>query len=90
MEDYLKEIDSHIVLRAKQCAFSVYMEWEDLAQDLRLRIIENFNSFDKDKSSFRTWASTVMDNYIKNLYKKKDINNETISLDSLKEKGFDI
>jgi len=43
------------------------MTWEDLAQEVRLRLWLNKDKFDENKSSFKTWANIVMLNHLKNL-----------------------
>lgn len=43
------------------------MTWEDLAQEIRLRLWLKKDKFDKSKSSFKTWANLLMINCLKNL-----------------------
>ena len=72
------------------------MEWEDLAQELRIHLINKFNLFNPEKSLFRTWANRVMMNKIKDIvrgnYSSSDVLNQsnTLSTEELLENGLDI
>jgi DNA-directed RNA polymerase specialized sigma24 family protein len=98
-EENLKTIEIDIVKRAKN-TFAMYPElekrgitWEDLAQELRIHLMNKFDTFNPEKSAFRTWAFRVMANKIKDILKHPSYDildqEDTISLDELKEKGLE-
>ena len=72
------------------------ISWEDLAQDLRIHLMNKFDLYDPKKSSFRTWANRVMLNKIKDIVKGKYISNDvldqsnTLSTNELQAKRLDI
>jgi len=99
LEYYLKEIDPD--LKKKAYVFMEEwdikgMDWEDLAQELRIHLMNKYDSFNPEKSSFRTWANRIMLNKIKNIAREKNLSADvinrksTLSIEELKEKGFDV
>jgi RNA polymerase sigma-70 factor (ECF subfamily) len=69
------------------------MEWEDLAQEVRLKLYLKKDTF-RGESSFKTWANRVMINCIIDLErtsktKKASHLNEADDLDRIKEEEFD-
>lgn len=59
-------------------------EAENLTMDAFYQCLKNFDSFDSEKASFKTWIFTVVNNRIKNYYRDKkgwdDIDNVVISV----------
>lgn len=59
-------------------------EAENLTMEAFYRCLKNFDSFDPDKASFKTWIFTVVGNLIKNHYRDTksfdDIDNVVISV----------
>ena len=43
---------------------------EDLAQELRLHLWRKLDRYDPTKAGFRTWANRVMNNRLKDMYKR--------------------
>ena len=75
-ETYLKEIEPDI--SAKSFAYRIWgLDKEDVAQELRIHLLNKFDLFNPDKASFRTWANRVMRNKLIDLErtnrKEKDI-----------------
>lgn len=71
------------------------MEWQDIAQEVKMRLWAKFKLYDPSKSGFRTWANKVMRNCITDLlrtanYKKAQYLNRAISTEGLKEQGLDV
>jgi RNA polymerase sigma factor (sigma-70 family) len=83
----LENFDQTIVKLAKTYNIPP-LEWQDIAQELRLHLWENRNKYDKSKGSYEDWAYIVCRNKIRDL--ARQYNNEPISLDEIQEKGFDI
>ena len=52
-------------------------DWEDLAQELRLKLWQEERKYDKTKASKRTWQITIMRNFlinlIRNVSRSKDV-----------------
>lgn len=70
------------------------MTYEDIAQEVRLHLWLKKSTF-RGESSYRTWANKVMKNCIKNLLrdsqtKKARYLNRAVSIEWLKENGYDI
>jgi RNA polymerase sigma factor (sigma-70 family) len=66
------------------------LDWEDIAQEVRIRLWTKRHLFNPDKSSYKTWANRVMSNCIRNLIrasksKKAAFLNEAISLEKFIE-----
>lgn len=66
------------------------MTWEDIAQEIRLKLWIKWRLFDKEKAGFKTWANKVMKNTIRNLARqsktqKSRILNEFVPLEFLKK-----
>ena len=98
IEYYLNQIEPEL----KQKAYVYWrdweikgIEWQDLAQELRIHLSNKFDTWEK-KSSFRTWANRIMLNKIKDICRDNYTNNDvldqpnTLSTDELREKGLDI
>jgi peptidoglycan hydrolase-like amidase len=71
MNEILK-IDKDIIAKARWfCGRNNYLnlEWEDLAQDLRMLLLEKQDSYDKSKGNYLNWAATVMNNHLKDKLK---------------------
>ena len=99
LEHYLKQIEPELKMKA----FVYWRDWkikgmdsEDIAQELRIQLMNKFDLFNPEKAGFRTWANKVMMNKIKNIvrdkYTSQDVLDQpgTISIDELQEKGLDI
>ena len=66
------------------------MDWQDIAQEIRIKLWNKRQLFDSAKSSYKTWANKVMKNCINDLFrlsktKKASYLNEAISIESLRE-----
>jgi len=66
------------------------MDWEDVAQTIRIQLWRKEKNFNPLKSSYKTWANKVMRDYIKDLIrlshtKKASFLNTAISWEELKE-----
>ena len=62
---------------------------EDLLMDIVLKAYENFNKFDPEKGSFKTWIFTLAHNHLVNFWrdnKKK----KTVSLENMEEEGISV
>lgn len=66
------------------------LEWQDIAQELRLHLWLKREQYNPQKSAYQTWATRVCKNKIKDLAKKYGKEIKTVSLEELKEKGIDI
>ena len=70
------------------------MDWEDIAQEIRIKLWQKEKLFNPIKSSYKTWANKVMKNCIKDLIKgsqrKKQTLNRAISIEELQKNGLDI
>ena len=92
-ETYLLEIEPDIMGKAKQYSLSG-MDWEDVAQELRIQLWQKFSNFNPQKASFRTWANRIMSNKLKDLLRDKenshDALDEAISIDEMQENGQEI
>ncbi len=71
LNEYLTEIEPDIIAKAKKYHI-LGMKNDDVAQILRLHLFEKFAQFNKNKSSWRTWANKVMQNRIKDLARRTD------------------
>lgn len=84
--------EKDIVAKAKTYSIPG-MDWEDIAQELRLALWLNLPKFQPGKASERTFANRIMENKIKDLAKftnrkKRWIDSHYISLDELMEKAL--
>ena len=59
---------------------------EDLLMDIVLRAYENFNKFDPEKGSFKTWIFTLAHNHLLNFWRDNQ-KKKTVSLENLEEEG---
>jgi RNA polymerase sigma factor (sigma-70 family) len=81
-------------IRAKAKSYFIPgMDWEDIAQELRLVLWLNLHKFKPKRASERTFANRIMENKIKDLAKsanrkKRWIDSNYISLDKLLEKNW--
>jgi DNA-directed RNA polymerase specialized sigma24 family protein len=73
LDEYIKQFDTILIILSKKYYSGffnqfAYIDWEDLAQDLRVRIYEQFIHFDQTKN-FNNWAYVVCVNHLKNKIK---------------------
>jgi len=88
--DNLQNFDKTIVKLAKTYQIPP-LEWEDIAQELRLHLWENREKYNPDKGSYDNWAYINCKNKIKDLAKYYKRNNRTtLSLEKLQEDGLEI
>ena len=71
------------------------MDWQDIAQEIRIKLWQKEKLFDPAKSSYKTWANKVMRNCIYDLLKasntkKASYLNNAVSIEMLQENGIDI
>ena len=66
----MKLIDGYIVMRSSQF-YVPGIEPEDLAQELRIKIWKVIPKFNPEFASFKTWALVVINNYLRDLYRKQ-------------------
>ena len=85
----LEEFEPTIIKLAKTYNIPP-LEWEDIAQELRVQLWLKRDQFNPQKSAYQTWATKVCKNKIKDLAKKYSREIKPISLDELKENGIDI
>lgn len=86
----LKAAESDIKAKSR-CYFVAGMDQDDLAQELRMRLIEVASKYDEKRGSLRTFAHIVMWNHIKDLIKrskrqKYKIDNYHVSLTNFEDK----
>jgi DNA-directed RNA polymerase specialized sigma24 family protein len=72
-EENLNNFDSTIVILAKKYYSGFfnrfdYLSWEDIAQELRIRIWQQRNHYDLIRS-FNNWAYVICTNHLKNMIK---------------------
>ena len=84
------DYENDIVAKAKTYSIP-NMDWEDIAQELRLAIWLNRNKFNPKRASQRTFVMRIMKNKIIDLAraanrKKRLIDSYHLSLDELQEK----
>ena len=90
---HLKEFDPIIIAEAHLHDIPG-MDWQDIAQEIRIHLWNKFDLFDVKKSSFKTWANRVMKNRIKNLIRDANTKshqyiNRAISIEELQEKELE-
>lgn len=73
IEKLLLNFDATLVILSKKYYFGFFnqfawMSWEDISQELRIRIINQYKVFD-DKRNFNNWAYVVCINHLKNMIK---------------------
>ncbi len=87
IEEYLKEIEPDI--KGKSRTYRIWgLDLEDVAQELRIHLMNKFDLFDPKKASFRTWANRVMRNKLTNMARDvKWEENITNASDLLDEEG---
>ena len=85
----LEQFDPTIIKLAKTYRIEP-LEWQDLAQELRIHLWLKRSQYNPQKSAYQTWATKICKNKIKDLAKKYSKEIKTISLDELKEKGVAI
>jgi DNA-directed RNA polymerase specialized sigma24 family protein len=69
------------------------MEWEDVAQELRLHLFLKYRNRKSAIRNYENWAYITCRNKIRDLaryYTRKKRHTNIVSIDELKEKGFDI
>jgi len=71
----------------------VPLEWQDIAQELRIHLWVNRSKYDKSKGSYKNWAYISCRNKLRDLAKyyqaqKRDYR-KIVSLDELMEQGID-
>ena len=90
--DNLKEFEPTIIKLAKTYKIPP-LEWEDIAQELRIHLWLKEKSAKRPIKSYQDWAYIVCRNKIRNLaeyYKaQKRDSSKDISLDELKEAGYE-
>jgi len=84
------DYENDVVAKAKTYSIP-NMDWEDIAQELRLAIWLNRNKFNPERASQRTFVIRIMRNKIIDLArtanrKKRFIDSYHLSLDELQEK----
>src|SRR4030042_4139039 len=89
----LKQFES--IIKAESHKYNISgCAHEDIAQEIRIKLWQKEKQFNPNKSSYKTWANRVMKNCIKNLirqaYTKKQVLNRALSIEELKENGFEI
>lgn len=78
-------------IRAKAKTYFIPgMDWEDIAQELRLSLWQNLSKFEPNRASEQTFANRIMQNRIKDLAKhanrqKRWIDSNWVSLDEIAE-----
>lgn len=87
-EQVLLDFDPTIIKLAKTYHIEP-LEWQDIAQELRLHLWLKKGKYD-EKRRFDNWAYITCKNKIRDLAKKYNKQIKIISLDALKENGFDI
>ena len=88
----LEELEPTIIKLAKSYKIPP-LEWEDIAQELRIHLWENRAKYNPKKSEYKNWAYIVCRNKLRDLARhwraKKRDHRKIVSLDELKEKGID-
>lgn len=91
----LENFDKTIIKIAKSYKIKP-LDWEDLAQELRLHLVEKERWAEKNKikiNNYDNWAYISCMNKVRNLakyYKRQKRNSsKDLSLEELMEKGFD-
>lgn len=89
----LQLFDSTLVKLAKTYNIPP-LEWEDIAQELRLHLFKKEKARQKPIESYKDWAYVLCRNKIRDLAlhyqaQKRDYRKQ-VSLDELKEKGLEI
>jgi len=62
---------------------------EDLLMDIVLKAYENFDSYDKNKGTFKNWIFTITHNHLVNYWRTNE-NKKTISLEKLDNESLNI
>ena len=88
----LEEFDKTIVKIAKAYAIP-NMDWQDIAQELRLHLWQQENHYDPTKD-YNNWAYIVCRKKVIDLWRKASHNRnkksiQFVSLDALRETGWD-
>ncbi len=81
IEEYLEALEPVIIFYSKR--YKIWgLDWEDIAQELRIHLWFKLKHYDITKSSIKTWATKVIHNKIIDLSrKKKDLLANTIPLE---------
>lgn len=69
IQDLLKELNQIIEMKSKQSSIEG-MNWEDVAQELRIEVWKKQKHFHNGKSSHKTFANLIFRNKIIDLYRK--------------------
>jgi RNA polymerase sigma-70 factor (ECF subfamily) len=93
--DFLENLKKFEPILKAECHKHIIsgMEWEDLAQEVRLKLYLKKDSF-RGESSFKTWANKVMINCIIDLErdsktKKAGYLNNALDIDKLEDEKLD-
>ena len=75
IEELMAKFDVTLVILSKKYYYGFfnqfgYMDWEDIAQELRLRIYTKYDKWDKNRN-FNNWAYVVCMNRIRNMIDAK-------------------
>jgi len=86
----LKKFDKTIIKLAKTYTIKP-LDWEDIAQELRVHLWKNREKYDPNRAEFKNWAYILCRNKIRDLaryYKaKKRDSSKDLSLEMLEEEG---
>ena len=82
-EDLIKQWEPKIV-RMLSNTFVIGMDWDDLAQELRIAIMKAAHGFDEDRGViFHTYLHTSMVNTLRTLISKAQRHQQPVSLDAV-------
>ena len=82
-DDLIKQWEPKIV-RMLSNTFVIGMDWDDLAQELRIAIMKAAHGFDEDRGViFHTYLHTSMVNTLRTLISKAQRHQQPISLDAV-------
>ena len=82
-DDLIKQWEPKIV-RMLSNTFVIGMDWDDLAQELRIAIMKAAHGFDEDRGViFHTYLHTSMVNTLRTLISKAQRHQQPVSLDAL-------
>lgn len=89
----MEDFDKTIIKLAK--AFKIPpLEWEDVAQELRIHLWKNRHKYDPQKGKYKNWAYIICRNKLRNLAEywraQKRDPKKVVSLEELKKRGLDI
>ena len=81
IEDYLEVLEPVTIYYSKK--YRIWgLDWEDVAQEVRIHLWRKLKYYDITKSALKTWATKVIRNKIIDLSrKKKDLIDMAIPLD---------